>query len=99
MATYSVYEKIPGKVWRFIDSVDANSGAAAVRSVKASMRRRGNSAPSGTKYKATREKSNPAPKLGKWIQAKRVRIVKVNGAKVLEIQRTVKKRKAKKRIR
>lgn len=34
------------------------------------------------------------PKLGKWVKAHRVRVVKVNGAKVLEIQRTVKKRKA-----
>lgn len=97
MASYSVYEKTPGSIWRFVDSVDANSGAAAVRSVKASMRRRGNSAPSGTKYKATREKTNPTPKIGKWIKAHRVRVVKVNGSKVLEIQRTVKKPKKRKR--
>jgi hypothetical protein len=33
------------------------------------------------------------PKLGQWIKAHRVRIVKKNGRKVLEIQRTVPKRK------
>ncbi len=31
------------------------------------------------------------PKLGKWIKAHRVRVVKKNGVKVLEIQRTVNK--------
>ena len=36
------------------------------------------------------------PKLGKWIPAHRVRVVKVNGAKVLEIQRVVKKTPTKK---
>ncbi len=32
------------------------------------------------------------PKLGKWISAAKVRLVKKNGVKVLEIRRTVKKR-------
>lgn len=31
------------------------------------------------------------PKLGKWIKAHRVRVTKVNGRKVLEIQRIIKK--------
>lgn len=35
------------------------------------------------------------PKLNKWIKAHRVRVVKVNGAKVLEIQRTVSKKRKK----
>jgi len=39
------------------------------------------------------------PKLGKWITAHRVRVVKKNGAKVLEIQRKVKARRNKKRKR
>jgi hypothetical protein len=46
---------------------------------------------------AYRDRYNPGkpkwPKLGQWIKAHRVRIVKKNGAKVLEIQRTVPKRK------
>lgn len=33
------------------------------------------------------------PKLGKWIKAHRVRVVKKNGVKVLEIQRTVKRKR------
>lgn len=43
-------------------------------------------------------KRNPAgmklPKLGKWISAAKVRLVKKNGVKVLEIRRIVKKRTA-----
>jgi len=33
------------------------------------------------------------PKLGKWVKANSVRIVKKNGRRVVEIKRTVKKRK------
>lgn len=66
----------------------------------------GNVTPSGhgfTSRKAAKDalkrtQSNPSrsvakrPKLGKWIQAKRVRVVKNSaGERVLEIQRTVKK--------
>ena len=35
------------------------------------------------------------PKLGKWISAAKVRLVKKNGVKVLEIRRTVKKKTVK----
>jgi hypothetical protein len=33
------------------------------------------------------------PKRGKWVKADRVRITKVNGADVIEIQRKVKKKR------
>lgn len=35
------------------------------------------------------------PKLGKWISAAKVRLVKKNGVKVLEIRRTVKRKTVK----
>ena len=37
------------------------------------------------------------PKLGKWVKADGVRITKVNGRRVVEIKRIVKKRKPAKR--
>jgi len=39
------------------------------------------------------------PKLGKWISAAKVRLTKKNGVTIVELRRTVKKRKAKKRRR
>jgi len=49
-----------------------------------------------------REKRNSTmkrPKLGKWISAAKVRLTKKNGVTTVELRRTVKKRKAKKRRR
>lgn len=37
------------------------------------------------------------PKLGKWVSADKVRIVKKNGQRIVEIKRIVKKRKPAKR--
>lgn len=50
--SYSVFEKIPGKVWRQINEVTAKSGADAIRKTKQSMVQHGNVSPAMTRYKA-----------------------------------------------
>ena len=56
------------------------------RNVKVTRRKDGYYYVTGSRKK----KSNPGmrtPKLGQWITARRVRVVKKNGRKVLEVQR------------
>ena len=94
---YSLRERGSGRIY----SRHSTKSGARKALEKAEQRATKRLGPSGytTLYIAEEvppEERNPArmkiPKLGKWISAAKVRLVKRNGVKVLEIRRTVKKR-------
>lgn len=76
---YKVFEKIPGKVWRQVGELPANSMVDAVRKVKANQKQTGNLPPIGTRFKAEKiRSSNPTVTansipIGEWSPAHAIR--------------------------